>query len=71
MKKDFDLDSLFQQLELSQNAIPQKNPIDEMKKELQSQITALDKILKIAKEKNQDTTENNIEDQSNSQDDGL
>lgn len=29
-----------------------------MKKELQSQITALDKILKIAKEKNQDTTEN-------------
>ena len=58
MKKNFDLDSLFQQLELSQNAIPQKDPIDEMKKELQSQITALDKILKIAKEKNQDTTEN-------------
>ena len=57
MKKDFDLDSLFQQLELSQNNIPQKDPIDEMKKELQCQITALDKILKIAKEKNQDTTE--------------
>ena len=57
MKKKFDLDSLFQQLELSQNTIPQKDPIDEMKKELQSQITALDKILKIVKEKNQDTIE--------------
>ena len=57
MKNDLDLDSLFQQLEKSQGVISKESPIDELKKELKTQISALDKILKIAKEKNQDTIE--------------
>lgn len=57
MKKDLNFDSLFKELEKTQKDIFQKDPVDKTKKELTEQIECLDKILKIAKSKNKDTTE--------------